>query len=340
MLVAFSLLCFTIFSSIPPAEFIVPSIDFPRIVNIPEASPWDPNYSWWHFWMDGRMNLTVLEMGRFVFYITHMFRGDYGLRCIPSRGISLDPWLCGIASIPLIIVGVVIALWIIFSLKLWNSSIHHFRTANSRQYGLLRPGLGVMLIVITGLLLAYFVSITCPFLFRYIIFWRYYGNFDRENFNLYDPRYFALPAFGLAGAIIIGWKLAIKIQALTSRSIFSEDANPSGEIKQAIIQTGLRTGFFCTFILSAIIFIEASFPFAGLGRLFYFSLLGHDYPLMNTILFLSGIAIIVISFSAEVIYGLLQFGPSRSHRIWLWKLRSKTVLEGVNGKKSRGEVVL
>jgi hypothetical protein len=53
MLVAFSLLCFTIFASIPPAELIVPYVDCPCIGNIPEASPWDPNYSWLHFWMEG-----------------------------------------------------------------------------------------------------------------------------------------------------------------------------------------------------------------------------------------------------------------------------------------------
>jgi hypothetical protein len=62
--------------------------------------------------------------------------------------------------------------------------------------------------------------------------------------------------------------------------------------------------------------------------------------MMNTILFLSGLAIIVVSFSAEVIYGLLQFSPYQSHRIWFWKLRYKAVLDVGNRKISRGKVVL
>lgn len=316
ILVVFSLLCFTIVASIPPAALISPYMDLPFIRNLPETSPWDPNYSWLNFWMDERMDSSFLEMGRCVFYITHMFSGDYGSSWRTYRSVNVDLSLYGLPSVLLLVVAIVIALWMILCGKLWNSNICYFRTANNRRRGLVLSGLSVMLFVVTGLLVAYFVSIACPFLFRNIIFWSLHGSFSRENFNLYDPRYFALPAFGLAGAILIGWKLAMKIQAQQNHSLSKEYSNAPHEIRQVIIQMGLRTGFFCAFVLPAIIFVEVIFPYRGLGRCFVYSLWANDFSVTNAIFFLSGITIIVVSFSVEIIYGLLQFGPYPALRIW------------------------
>lgn len=322
-LVGFSLLCFAIFSLVPPVGFpsldIVPAMIWP----LPEASPWDIEYTWLHFWMDRKRGSAFYEIGRFVFYITHMYRGEFGFSWETHRLVSVDLTEFGPRSILLILIALMIALWIILCSKLLKSNLQTMRNGKTNHNTLIISALSVMLVIVTGVFLVHFVSIICPFVFQHILFWSRYGNSTRETFNLYDPRYFAIPAFALAGALIIGWKLAMKIQVNPNPLPLTEDTNPPNVIRQAVTQKRLRVAFLLTFLLSSIVFIEATFPLNGIGRLFRTSLLAHNYSVTNTILFLSGFVIIMTSFSTEVIYGLLQFGPYRFHRFLFWKLQQR-----------------
>jgi ABC-type dipeptide/oligopeptide/nickel transport system permease component len=299
---------------------------YSSIGGLPEVSPWDISYTWLHFWMDGRMEPAFLEMGRFVFYMTHMYGGEFGVSWVIWKPVSSALFEYGMCSILIIVIALLIAFWIFLVLKMWKSNFQVVRNEKNREKTRILIGLSLMISAVTGIPLVYFVSITCPLLFRNLIFWWLrYQYYHWENFNLYDPQYFAIPAFILAGMILIGWKLSLKVQAHPSSLLSFKETNPPEKIRQVIIQRGLRAAFFCSFVLASIIFIEAVFPFYGIGRLFRISLLSEDFPVMNAILFLGGIIVIVVSFSVEVIYGLLQFGPYRFHRTWILKLRKNTI---------------
>jgi ABC-type dipeptide/oligopeptide/nickel transport system permease component len=262
------------------------------------------------------MESPFLEMGRFVFYLTHIYRGEFGVSWVTHELVSSNLFEYGMRSILIIIIALLIAFWIVLCLKLWKSNLQTLRNQKNRAQPQIVFGLSLLISVVSGILIVYCVSITCPIIFQNLIFWSLrHRYFHRENFNLYDPKYFAFPAFILAGMIIIGWKLSLKVQTHPSSLLSLKYTNPPETIRNVIIQRGLRAGVFCAFVLSSIVFIEAVFPFFGIGRLFRTSLWSYDFPVMNAILVLGGIGVIMVSFSFEVIYGLLQFGPYRFHRL-------------------------
>ena len=198
-------------------------------------------------------------------------------------------------------------------------------------------GVRVLIVIVTGTLLVNFVSSICPFVFQHLLFWSRRAYINPDNFNLYDPRYFAIPAYVLAGAILIGWKMAMKIQAHPTSVAYFEGSNPPDAIKQVINQIGLRAAFFCSFVFSSIVFIEGTFPLYGIGRLFRSSSLANDWSSLNTILFLSGLILIGVSFTVQVIYALLQFGPYQFHRFGFIKFAlEKSYLKYKTASKSDG----
>jgi len=132
LLFGFSLLCFVIFSSIPPLILTIGDPWPLPLGSLPEASPWDfVNFSWLHFWMYGRLNSSFLEIGRFVFYLMHMFTGDYGFSWVSRNPLRLDLIRYGIPSIVLIVIAFMIALWADLCVKYWEKWIHLSRTENN-----------------------------------------------------------------------------------------------------------------------------------------------------------------------------------------------------------------
>ncbi|MFX1565951.1 MAG: hypothetical protein ACFFCH_08175 [Promethearchaeota archaeon] len=322
MLFGFSLLCFAIFSSIPPWPSLIcidPIDPLWGLWSIGEVNPWDfAHYSWIHFWKYGRTETVVTEIGRFVFYLMHMFQGDFGFSFRTGQPYSEFLIHSMLPSIILIIPAFAIALWIRVFWQYWKRWYFFYRTES--RIGLVSARLlfGILFWVASGLFLLYLITITCPIIFGSIIF----GNrleLPWDEFNPLNPRYFAIPVFLIAWSMILGWKLSKRIQDNSDDSLSAEATHFSDGVKQPILSAGIRAGFLCSFVLSATFFIEVFCRYYGIGRLFCASLYFADYPELNMIFFLIGISVIVISFSAEVIYGLVRFGPFRFRRLWSWK---------------------
>jgi ABC-type dipeptide/oligopeptide/nickel transport system permease component len=317
MILGFTLLCFAIFSSVPPVQFlsIFPTITPPR----QEISPWVlQNYTWWDFWMDGRMDTQFQEIGRFVFYVWKMYRGEYGWSWEGVRSISFNIGAGTISSVLLVVIGLLIAIWLLAWRKVWRLIIGRYQNRDRHWKCWIGICVIVLLVVVTGTLLVHFVAFNWPGIYNYLL----RGSripYSAEEKDLLDPRFFVMPAFAMAGAIITGWKLSSRLNVHKPIHLLAKKPANLSEVKLVVPQIGLQLGFFYAFLITSVVFIESLFPYWGIGRLFRNSLYADDFPVMNAMFFLSGITVIGISFSVEVVYGLLRFGPYRFNQVLLWR---------------------
>ena len=251
-------------------------------------------------------------------FIGGLFRGDFGHsfeKSLPVRQIYFErlpnSLKLGFAAFAIsIAIGVPLGMLSALKVNTWWDNVGKMLAL----VGLSMPGffVGMVLIIVFGLELGWLPVLgkgTSAFIWSnpwtWLTFW----------FN--DWRYLAMPAFALgwyfSGAMlritrsgmldILGsdYIKLVRLKGVPERMVVAKHA-----LKNSMIPVLTFAGLNLLIMVNVAVVIEVIFNWPGVGQLLYDGLSNRDFPMVQGVVLMSGLMIVVLNFTIDVLYGYVD----------------------------------